>query len=186
MKKKNAVAVIELSSIHKGYEVQDKLLKFTNVEKLIARTICSGKFLILVRGEIADIESAAEYAREHGAYSLINVVVIPNVDERIFPALSGATAIDTEAVDGMLIVETFSVASVIKAADAALKESDVKLLRLHVAMAVGGKGFLVMVGNIESLKSAQEPALDEIRYDGTLAGYSLITQPHEDLIRELI
>ena len=55
MVNKNAIGIIELASIFKGFEVQDMGLKSANVEKILARTICSGKYLIIVRGEIADV-----------------------------------------------------------------------------------------------------------------------------------
>lgn len=45
----NAIGIIELGSIYKGFAVQDAVLKSANVEKLIARTICSGKYLMIVR-----------------------------------------------------------------------------------------------------------------------------------------
>ena len=58
MNKKNSIGIIELASIYKGFEVQDAVLKSANVEKLIARTICSGKYLIMIRGSVSDVESA--------------------------------------------------------------------------------------------------------------------------------
>lgn len=186
MSEKNAIGIIELSSIHKGFEVQDDVLQNTEVEKLIARTICSGKYMILVRGEIADVESCLEIAKMTGSYAIINAIIIPNVDESIFPAISGTTTLDSPNVDGMLIIETFSVASAIKAADYAVKEADIVLLRIHVAMAIGGKGLVVMTGSIDALKSALIPAIEYIKEDGMLVGYSLITDPHEDVLKELI
>ena len=47
MNERNSIGIIELASIHKGFEVQDAVLKSANVEKLIARTICSGKYFII-------------------------------------------------------------------------------------------------------------------------------------------
>lgn len=182
----NAIGVIELASLYKGFEVLDAVLESTFVEKLVARTICSGKYLIIVRGEIADVESCLQTAREIGGFSIVNALIIPNVDEKIFPAIAGTTSLDSPQVDGMAIIETFSVASAIKAADFAIKEADIDILRIHVAMAIGGKGLIVLTGNIDALKSALVPATEYIKQDGMLAGYSLITHPHEDVLRELL
>ena len=187
MNERNAIGIIELSSIYKGFEVQDAVLKMANVEKLIARTICSGKYLIMVRGEIADVESCLETAREVGGFAIVNATIIPNVDQRIFPAIAGATTLDTsEPVDGLLVIETFSVATAIKAADYAIKEAELNILRIHVAMAIGGKGFIAITGNLDALKSAVIPAIEYLKEEGMLAGYSLIQNPHKDLLRELI
>ena len=186
MKQKNAIGIIELSSIYKGFEVQDIVLKATKVEKLVARTICSGKYIIIVRGEIADVETCIRRAKESGGFAIINAIMVSNVDEKVFPALVGATTLDSPEVDGMAVLETFSVASAIKAADFAVKEAEITLLRIHIAMAVGGKGFIVLTGNIDALKSALVPAVEYVKEEGLLAGYTLITHPHKDLLRDLI
>ncbi len=186
MNSRYTIGVIELASIYKGYEVQDAVLKSALVEKIIARTICSGKYLIIVKGEIADVETSLDQAKNIGGFAIVSAAIIPNVDEKIFPAISGATTLESQKIDGMAIIETFSVAAAIKAADYAVKEADIKILRIHVAMAIGGKGLVVLTGNIDALKSALIPAIEYIKEEGMLAGYSLITHPHEDVLRELL
>jgi len=186
MNAKNTVGIIELSSISKGFEVQDAVLKFSSVEKLVARSICSGKYLILVRGEIADVESCLEKARSVGGFAVIQIVILPKMDEKIFPAIVGATALDSPEIGGVLIFETFSAASALKISDIAVKQADVTILRIHLAMAIGGKGLAVLTGDMESLKSIVGPVLEYAKDDGMLAGYTLIPNPHPELLRELI
>jgi len=184
-----AVGIIELGSIYKGYEVQDAVLKAANVEKIVARTICSGKFFMVVRGTVADVETAIAVAGDVGGFSVVNLATIPNVDPRVFPAIAGSTVIELtgqKKVGALLIIETFSVVSAIKAADLAVKEAELELIRVHVAMAVGGKGFVVMTGDIGALESAVKPAIEYCRQEGMLAGYAIIRNPHEDVLRELL
>ena len=175
MKTPKAIGIIELSSLFKGFEVQDAVLKMTKIEKLLARTICSGKYVILVRGEVADVEACIIQAKETGGFAIVNALMIPHVDEKVFPAIAGTTVLDSPKVDGLAVIETFSVASAIKAADFAVKEADITLLRI-----------LVMTGNIEALKSALASALEFLKEEGLLAGSTLITQPHPDVLRDLL
>lgn len=186
----NAVGIIELASIYKGYEVQDAVLKAANVEKLIARTICSGKYFLVIKGFVGDVETAVAVATQVGGFSVVNATTIPNIDPRIFPALAGCTVLERtgvpEKVGAMLIIETFSVVSAIKAADFAVKEAPLEILRIHVAMAVGGKGFVVMTGDVGSLEAAVRPAIEYCKEEGMLAGYAIIRNPHEDVLRELL
>ena len=179
------IGIVELSSISKGFEVQDAVLKSANVRKLVARTIWSGKYLILVAGEHADVESCLQTAVRIGGYAVIQTVAIPQVDERVFPALAG-TAPEAPEAKGVLVVETFSAASAVKLADLAAKQADVSILRIHLAMAIGGKGMAVFAGDTESLKSALDPVLEFSRDDGMLAGVALIPNPHPDLLQELL
>jgi len=189
MTENNSVAVIELSSIYKGYDVLDAVLKGANVEKMVARTICSGKYFLMFRGDSANIQAAVEIAKTAGGFSVINAAAIQNPSPAIFPAISGCTILEKRSIENpgaILIIETFSVVTAIKAADYAVKEADIDILRIHVAMAVGGKGFVVMTGDVASLEAAVKPALEYIKGDGMLSGYTIIQNPHEDILKELI
>ena len=60
MASSKSIGVIELSSVGIGYQIQDEMLKAASVELLIARTICSGKYLIVIGGSVSDVEAAVE------------------------------------------------------------------------------------------------------------------------------
>jgi len=184
---RNALGVVELSGISRGYLVQDAILKSSNVEKLVSRTICSGKYFIAVQGELADVENAISVANEIGSFAIVNTSVIPSLDPKIFPAIAGSTVIESKTkIGALLVIETFSVVSAIKAADYAVKEANVDLLRIHVAMAIGGKGLVVITGDIGALEAAVQPAIKNCQQDGMLADYIIIKNPHSDVLRELL
>jgi len=85
-----AIGMIELSSIALGYEIQDAMLKAANCQLLLARTICSGKYMVVVGGEVADVQSSVEAGMSAAREALIDHLVIPNVHESLFPALSSS------------------------------------------------------------------------------------------------
>ncbi len=187
--KSEAIGVVELSSISKGYLVQDAMMKSSHVEKLIARTICSGKYLIVVRGDIAAVETAVNEAKEVGDYAIINSTCISNLDPQVFPALAGSRTLDEldmNKIPAMLVLETFSVVTSIKAADFAAKEANLNLMRIHAAMAIGGKAFVVITGEIGALEAALIPAVEYCKEDGMLSDYAIINNPHADVLKELI
>ena len=47
---RNSLGLVELSSIGAGFLVTDTMLKAADVELLLARTICSGKYIIGIVG----------------------------------------------------------------------------------------------------------------------------------------
>jgi microcompartment protein CcmL/EutN len=47
---KNSIGMVELGSIAAGYQVCDAMLKAAEVELVLARSICSGKYMVMVRG----------------------------------------------------------------------------------------------------------------------------------------
>ncbi len=52
----------------------------------------------------------------------------------------------------------FSVASVIEAADAAVKATPIQLITINLAMAIGGKGWVSMTGEANSGRRTKKPA----------------------------
>ena len=86
---KNSIGMIELGSIASGFLVADAMLKAADVELVLARTICSGKYMVLVRGDVAAVRAAVEEGSVAGDFSVIDTFIIPNVHESIFPAISG-------------------------------------------------------------------------------------------------
>jgi microcompartment protein CcmL/EutN len=150
----NAIGLIELTSIANGYEVADAMLKGAKVEMVFNRTICPGKFMVMVAGDTAAVKSSLEAGLALGGDTVVDDLLIPNVSPEVFPAISGTRIIETTGALG--IIETFSVASIIEAADAAVKAANVQLMEIHLAMAIGGKGYVTLTGDVAAVRTAVE------------------------------
>ena len=59
----NAIGVVELISIARGYAAADAMLKAANVQLHAAKPVCPGKYAILVYGGVADVQSAGDIGR---------------------------------------------------------------------------------------------------------------------------
>lgn len=181
---RNSIALIELSSIAAGFEACDAMLKAAEVELVLARTICSGKYLIVVRGDTGAVEAAAEAGRSTGDFSVIDTHVIPNLHDDIFPALSGTSGI-TE-LQSLGVIEAFSVTSLIEGADAMAKAANIRLVEVRLAMALGGKAFATCTGSVSSVRTAVEAGAAAIARKGLLVNKVVIPQPRPELLREMI
>lgn len=182
----NAIGMLELSSIGIAYLVEDAMLKAARVQLLVARTICSGKYMVMVGGDVAAVEASVAAGKDASQEALIDELVLPNVDPRVFPAISGAVALSESDKDALGILEAFSVTSIIEGADAAIKAADVKLFRVHVAMAIGGKGFLQLTGSVPDVEAAVEAGAREIAKRGLLVSKVVIRRPEPELFRDVI
>ena len=181
-----SIGAVEFSSIAVGFQAQDAMLKAANVEILIARTICSGKYFIVVGGSVSDVASAFRAALGAPSDSVIDHVEIPNVHEAVFPALGQSVTIAEPDVGAMGIIETFSGVSILAAADAAAKAAKVQLFRIHVAMALGGKAFCLMTGAVGDCRSAVAAGAAEARDRGLLVAETVISRPSRELFSEYI
>jgi len=181
-----SVGAIEFSSIGIGYLAQDEMLKAASVELLIARTICSGKYLVVVGGSVSDVEAAIQAGAKIGANAVIDQLTVANVHESVFPALGQSVALHAEEMGALGVVETFSGVSVLAAADRAAKAARVTLFRIHVAMALGGKGLLLMTGSVSDVRAGVEAAADEARSRGLLVSEIVIPRPSRELFADYL
>ena len=83
------------------------------------------------------------------------------------------------------LVETFSAASAIKAADIAVKTARVEIFDLRVSRGMGGKGVVMLVGEIGDVTAAAEAAADYARSVASLSATSVIAAPHDELWAQL-
>jgi len=181
---RNAVGVVELTSVAAGFEVADALLKAASVELLVSRTICSGKYVVLVGGEVAEVESSVEAGKTVGGAAIVDTCVLANLDPSIFPAVTGTS--HAEVCEALGVLESFSVASLIEAADAAVKAAAVTLIEIRLAMALGGKAFATLTGQVSAVQSAVDAGAAVLSQRGLLVNAVVIAAPRPEIVRELV
>ena len=180
----NSIGLIELTSIAAGMQAADIMLKTSAVELIISRTICSGKYMVLIGGEVAEVQSAVENAANQIEFAVIDTFVIPNVHPDIFPALSGHNSV--QELEALGIIESFSVSALIEGADAAVKAANVKLIEVRLAMALGGKAFCTLTGEVAAVTSAVESGAKIIADKGLLVNKVVIPHPRKELMSEMV
>jgi microcompartment protein CcmL/EutN len=176
-----ALGLVECNSIARGLVVTDAMVKRAPVELVLARTVSPGKHLTLVTGEVADVGEAMQVGVETAAHTLVDRLELPQAADELLQALRQIAA----PVDGALgIVETFSVASSLLAADAACKAAAVRVAELHLADGLGGKAYFVLTGEQADVEAALYAAVTAIP-TGLLLARELIARPHDDLLARL-
>jgi microcompartment protein CcmL/EutN len=179
-----AIGLIETSSIAKGFVIADTVLKTANVEILVNRTICPGKYMLLIGGDVDAVNSSVEAGVRAGAHTVVDHFVIANVHPAVFPAISGVAHLPELKALG--VVESFSVASIIEAADAAVKATPIQLVCIHLAMAIGGKAWVSLTGDVASVQEAVEVAAAVVSRKGLLVEKGVIPAPRPEIVREFI
>ena len=180
----NSLGLIEMTSIAAGMQAADIMLKTSQVELILSRTICSGKYIVLIGGDVAAVQSSVDAAANQIDFAVIDTFVIPNVHQDIFPALSGHS--NVALLEALGIIESFSVASLIEGADAAVKAANVRIIEIRLAMALGGKAFCTLTGEVAAVTSAVESGAKVIADKGLLVNKIVIAQPRPELLSEMI
>ena len=149
-----AVGMIEYNSIAAGIEAADAMVKASLTSPLLMKTICPGKFLTGVHGDVAATRAAVDAGLRVGADAVVDHFVIPNISPEVIAALGCATEGGHGGAVG--VIETFSAAASIVAADVAVKTADVHLIEVRLAMGLGGKAICLLRGEVAAVQAATE------------------------------
>lgn len=179
-----AIGLVEFNSIAKGIEAADQMLKMSNVEIVISSPTCPGKYITLIHGDVAAVENSVKAGKSAGGQFVVADIVIPNIDPQIFPAITGSSLV--EKIDAIGVIESFSIASLIIAADACVKAAGITLLEIRLGQAIGGKSVVVFTGDVADVNSAMEAGTAVIEESGNLVAKIVIPSPHSDLKKILI
>ena len=178
-----SVGVIELKNIPKGVEATDAALKSAGIEMVSAHPSCPGKYEIILTGSISNVQAAVDHVRAKFENYVIDSSIMGRIDEQVITALFGT---QTTAKKGALgLIETFSAATAIKAADMAVKTARVEIFDLRVSRGMGGKGVVMLTGEVGDVTAAVEAGANYAKTSAMLSSYSIIAAPHEGLWNQL-
>ena len=181
---RKAVGFVEIKSIPVGIQTADEMVKAGNVELLLATPICPGKYVIIIGGHVGPVKAAMSKAELIGGIYLIDTHILDNIREEVLPAISGIT--HTENIQAVGAIETISALTAIIAADVAVKASKVSIVDLRIARGLGGKGYLVITGEVSSVRSAVNACLAKLSISGEVTSTSIIPRPHPSIVEELM
>jgi microcompartment protein CcmL/EutN len=102
----------------------------------------------------------------------------------VFPAITGMSKV--EVLEALGVIESFSVASLIEAADAAVKTANVQLIEIRLAMALGGKAFLTLTGSVAAVEAAVSAGAAVVAEKGLLVNRVVIPAPRKELLSEIV
>jgi microcompartment protein CcmL/EutN len=174
-----AIALIELNSIAAGILAGDAMVKKAPVTLLEARTICPGKYMVLIGGLTGPVEESLNAGLAAGGDAVLDRLFLPNVHLAIFPAIAGA--VEMPEVEALGIIETVTVTSTIIAGDAAAKAAAVQLLEMRLANGLGGKSFVLISGDVPNVEAAVEAGVKLVKAEGLLIRSVVIPQLHPDM-----
>ena len=179
----NAVGIIELKSIAKGVEACDSALKSAGISLVSAHPSCPGKYEIILTGGIADVDAAVSHVKGRFESTIVDTAVMGRIDPQVVTALFGTES--TSKSGSLGVIETFSAASAIKAADIAVKTANVAIYDLRVSRGMGGKGLVMITGDVGDVTASVEAGAEYAAGLGLLMNRSVIAAPHKELWEQI-
>ncbi|MDP4118885.1 MAG: BMC domain-containing protein [Bacillota bacterium] len=174
-----AIGMVEYQSVSTGVQAADLMLKTSEVEIIEAQTVCPGKYIVLISGDLSAVKASVDASRKMFERGLIDSFVLGNPHESIFPAIYGAANVGK--VNALGVLETFDASAIIVAADVAAKTAIVDLIELRIARGMCGKSYMFITGEVAAVTAAIEKARAKVGENGMFLNSSVIPSPDEKL-----
>ncbi len=174
-----AIGMVEYATVATGIQAADTLVKTAEVEIIEAQVVCPGKYIVIISGELSAIKASVDACIANYGEKLVDSFVLGNVDDGVFPAIYAT--VDVKNPRALGVMETYSGASAIVAADAAAKTADVTLVELRIARGMCGKSYLILTGEIAAVSAAIENANAAAGEKGMFLDSSVIANPDPKL-----
>ena len=178
--------MIEFKSVAAGMTAADIMVKTSEVDIVEAQTVCPGKYIAIITGDLSAVKASVDTAMDMGGENGIDSFVLGNPDESIFPAILGTTNVTADDVNALGVIETFDAAQIIVAADNAVKTSDVRLIEIRIARGMCGKSYVTLTGEVAAVKAAVDRAKEVVSRSGMLLDTTVIARPDRKFINKML
>lgn len=187
MKKASALAVLDYKDIPAGVFAVDAILKKAPIAFLRAGTTTRGRYLVLFGGSTASTSESLEEALATTGSSVLDSTLLPDVHPALFDSVFGAKR---KANGSLLVLETETAASIVRAVEAAMKGTPVTLVEVRLSdTGLAGKGVAVLSGVLHDIEAAAALASTGAGVNSAAPrglSYRLIAAPHDVLERDVV
>ncbi len=179
----NAIGMLEFNSVAKGIYVADQMVKVADVEIVTANSVCPGKYIAIVHGDVASVENSVKQGINYAEDFLVDHIVIPNVHPDVFPAVIAASV--PSKIEALGILESYSLSALVIAADAVLKSAELRPIELRLGTGLGGRAYFTFTGDVADVKTGLEVGMEQVGSKGLLINGEVIPSPSKKLIKTL-
>ena len=183
MKTYPAIAIIEYSSIALGILAGDEMLKKAPITVIKAGTVHNGKYLILIGGSVASVEESFAMGLTIDPDVVIDSMLLSNVHEQLHDCILGKRIKCKD--ESLGIIESASVATMVKASDAGIKGANVNIIEIRLADDIGGKSFTIFNGSIEEVQAAVDIAKRTVSVPEYWINETIIPHLHDDMKKQI-
>jgi microcompartment protein CcmL/EutN len=170
--------LIEFDSIAAGIQAGDAMVKKAPIARIVAGTVQPGHYLVLISGEVADVDESLKTGRDLGGANVVDIVFLPHVHPAVVNAIAGGR--DVRSGTSLGVIETATVPAAIRSADAGVKGAQVALLEVRLADGLHGKGLTLFTGEVSDVEAAIEIGLGAIEPHNVIK-HVIIAQLHPEM-----
>lgn len=178
------IGMLEFTSICRGIETADAMIKAGDVELVVSKSACPGKYMVIVTGDVGAVKSAVAAGEEVGKHYVVDKLILANAHPQTIRSIQGVN--DVKFFDALGVMEFYSMTSAVSAADAAVKSGLIEIIEIRLGMAIGGKAFVTLTGDVGSVKAAIDAGRRASMKEGLLLESVVIPSPTKELYNKLL
>ena len=178
-----AIGMIEFNSIARGIYAADRMVKASDVEIVTANSVCPGKYIAIVHGDVSAVEASVQSGVNVSGEYYVDSMIIPNVHPEVFSAIVSTSM--PENIQALGILESFSLATMVIAADAVLKAAELEPIEIRLGTGLGGKSYFTFTGDVAAVEAGSEAGKSVIAENGMLINAEVIPSPSKKLVERL-
>ena len=172
-----ALALLEYPSIARGIAAVDRMIKRAPVAMLKCGTVHPGRYLVLLGGTVASTEEA--YQEGVGAGGISAAVLLPEADPQLSAAVLGHR--QAPVAEALGVFETTDSPALLRAIDAAVKATPVRIVEIRLADDLGGHALALLDGLLPDVAAALEIAHERVGSPAAVVASTLMPRLDEDL-----
>lgn len=176
---KNSIGLVEFKTVPVAVYAVDAMLKAAQVDVVFSAPVCPGKYIAIVSGDVSAVQTSVKTAVDEGGVFCLSSQVLTNIHPDVFPALTGVGC-QTE-LRSLGLLESMSAITAVRAADIAAKAANVKLVDVRLARGLGGKSYIIVTGEVSSVKTAIHTCEEILADQGDIVSTAVVSQPHPQL-----
>ncbi len=180
----NSIGFIELNSIARGIGTADAMVKAAEVTLMFSKPVCPGKFIIMVNGDVGAVKASIASGLDFGGQYVVDNVLLASVHPELIGAINGTP--DIEKVNSLGVIEFYSIAAAVVAADAAAKAANVTLIEVRLGIGIGGKSYVTLTGDVGAVNQAVEVGANTCRDSGMFINKIVIPSPRKEVFLNLM
>ena len=165
-----AIGMIEFKTTATGITAADAMVKTSEVEIVEAQTVCPGKYIAIITGDLSAVKAAVDAAVTTYEDKCIDSFVLGNPHESLFPAMYGTTQI--EGISALGILETY--------------DAIVDVIELRIAKGMCGKSYMLLTGEVSAVEASIEKAKQLVASKGMYLDSSVIAHPDQRMIDSIL
>jgi len=154
------------------------------VDIIDAKAICPGKYYIIYSGLVSAVKNSLAAIENYSGSFILDSIVIANVYDQLFSALTATTQVLN--LQSIGIIETLTAPSIIYAADSAIKATDIDLVEVRIARALGGKNICIINGLLSDVSESVRAGIEYPKQKDFLVDWRIIAAPSKDLYRTVL